>query len=292
MVEIMVSLEEMTNEELIQEYRNGNREAYEVLFEKNQNFPYYITDKFAIYYSTLEKDDLVSIASIGMIKSVETFQLDRGFKFTTYASRCMINEISNYVKLHNSKKKKLTMVSLDVSQEDSDETLANFVASDNNIPDENHLYAKNIIELFNLCATQDDLFLLEQRFYLNKSLDEIGGYLNISREAVRIREKKLLKRLNIIKNQLDRYNFNYLKDAYLGALTGRKPGPVTQAEFLYICLHYPEFNSGHMKKLLKVTKSFVDNNSTKFKKGELDEMLAIPTYNKDAENFVLFHGLR
>lgn len=292
MVEIMVSLEEMTNEELIQEYRKGNREAYEVLFEKNKNFPLFITDKFAVYYSTLEKDDLVSIASIGMIKSVETFQLDRGFKFTTYASRCMINELSNFVKTHSKKKKRMTVVSLDISQEDSDETLANFIVEDSNIPSTDTLYARDILELFNLCGTQDELFLLEQRFYLNKSLDEIGGYLNISREAVRIREKKLLKRLNIIKNQLDRYNLSYLKDAYLGAITGIKPGEITQSDFLYLCLHYPEFNSGHYKKLLKAKKSFIDNNSTRFKKGELDEMLATPTYDKDAENFALFHGLR
>lgn len=292
MVEIMVSLEEMTNEELIQEYRNGNREAYELLFEKNIKFPNFITEKFALYYSTMDKDDMVSMASIGMMKAVESFQLNKGYKFTTYASRCMINELSNMVKIHKNRMKNMKLVSINNSDSGEEDTLLNLIIADSNIPDENILHAREIIELFELCATQDELFLLEQRIFLNKSLDEIGGYLNISHEAVRIREKKMLKRINNIKNQLDRYNFNYLKDAYLGAITGKRPGKPTQAEFLYVVLNYPEIKTGQLRVLLGTGKNFIDVNLKKYRDGELDEMLAIPTYDKDAENFVLFHGLR
>lgn len=292
MVEIMVSLEEMTNEELIQEYRKGNREAYEVLFEKNKNFPLFITDKFALYYSTMEKDDMISMASIGMMKAVKSFQLNKGYKFTTYASKCMINELSNMIKIHNNRLKNMQLVSIDNSDSGEEDTLLNWIVEDNNIPDENILHAREIIELFELSATQDELFLLEQRIFEGKTLDVIGGYLNISHEAVRIRERKLLKKLSIIKNQLDKYNFNYLKDAYLGAITGKKPGKPTQAEFLYVVLNYPEIKTGQLRVLLGTGKNFIDVNLKKYRDGELDEMLAIPTYDKDAENFVLFHGLR
>ena len=44
------------------------------------------------------KEDLVSIGNIGLIKAIETFDLSKGFEFTTYAAKCINNEILMFLR--------------------------------------------------------------------------------------------------------------------------------------------------------------------------------------------------
>lgn len=71
--------------------RNGNKNARAVLIEKNLRLVAHIIKK---YYSTYkEQDDLISIGTIGLIKGVDSFNVDKGTRLATYAARCIENEI-------------------------------------------------------------------------------------------------------------------------------------------------------------------------------------------------------
>lgn len=87
---------EITNEELIVRAKAGDDSAYTLLIERNEPMCGYIAKK---YLASLEPfEDLVSIAKIGMIKAYNTFDHTKNYKFTTYAYRCMINEINIYMR--------------------------------------------------------------------------------------------------------------------------------------------------------------------------------------------------
>lgn len=80
-----------SNEELADLAKKGDELAKEVLIEKNIRFCNHIAKKFTNL--PIPFDDLVSLASIGMVKAYQTFKIESGNKFVTYASRLMINEI-------------------------------------------------------------------------------------------------------------------------------------------------------------------------------------------------------
>ena len=77
--------------ECLERMRNGDRAARNELVEHNLRLVAHIVKKY--YAASGEQDDLISIGTIGLIKAVETFSLEKNTKFATYASRCIENAI-------------------------------------------------------------------------------------------------------------------------------------------------------------------------------------------------------
>lgn len=69
----------------------GDKEAREVLIERNLRLVAHIVKK----YSSMDKDmdDLISIGTIGLIKAIDSFDMEKGIRLATYASRCIDNEL-------------------------------------------------------------------------------------------------------------------------------------------------------------------------------------------------------
>ena len=72
----------------------GDLEARNVLIERNLRLVAHIMKKY--YASESDQEDLISIGTIGLIKAVGSYRLDKNIKFATYASRCIENEILMY----------------------------------------------------------------------------------------------------------------------------------------------------------------------------------------------------
>ena len=81
---------------MLENIRQGVPGAREPLITHNLRLVVYIAKKFETPGAGVE--DLISIGSIGLIKAVNTFQVDRGIKLATYASRCIENEILMYLR--------------------------------------------------------------------------------------------------------------------------------------------------------------------------------------------------
>lgn len=73
----------------IRQCREGSREAREVLIERNLRLVAHIVKKYNA--NDRDVDDLISIGTIGLIKAVDTFDMDKGIRLATYASRCIDN---------------------------------------------------------------------------------------------------------------------------------------------------------------------------------------------------------
>ena len=82
--------------EYLEKYMNGDEEARNVLIERNLRLVAHICKKYNI--PNLEIDDLISIGTIGLIKGINTFNLDKNVRLATYASRCIENEILMYLR--------------------------------------------------------------------------------------------------------------------------------------------------------------------------------------------------
>ncbi len=70
--------------------KSGDKNAKDKLIEHNLRLVAHIIKKY--YSITTEQEDLISVGTIGLIKAVNTFDYEKG-KFSTYASRCIENEI-------------------------------------------------------------------------------------------------------------------------------------------------------------------------------------------------------
>ena len=85
--------EEMEALELLEK---GSEEAKQQLIERNLRLVVYISRRFE--NTGVDLEDLISIGTIGLIKAISTYRLDRNIKLATYASRCIENEILMHIR--------------------------------------------------------------------------------------------------------------------------------------------------------------------------------------------------
>ena len=97
-------------EELVIKSNNGDLEARNKLIEHNIRLVVFLAKKYDNTMYDLE--DLVSIGTIGLIKGVKTYKLDKNIKLATYASRCIDNEILMFLRKNKRRK-------IEISFEDS-----------------------------------------------------------------------------------------------------------------------------------------------------------------------------
>lgn len=97
-----VFLEPLSSEEeelCIKKKMEGDMSSRNKLIEHNLRLVAHIVKKYT--NNTYDMDDLISIGTIGLIKGVDTFSLDKGVKITTYCARCIENEILMYFRKNN-----------------------------------------------------------------------------------------------------------------------------------------------------------------------------------------------
>ncbi len=192
--------------------KNGDKNAEEKLIKHNLRLVAHITKKYK--NSNIEQDDLISIGSIGLMKAIKTFSYDKGNSFSTYASRCIDNEI--LMTFRSDKKNAQSVYLEDVISIDKDGNNLSLyeILDDKSEPVDNQVENKII---YNKIAKiiKNELNLREQdiiikRFGLNGNIPqtqiEIAKDLNISRSYISRIEKKALK---VIKSKFYLNNYRW-----------------------------------------------------------------------------------
>ena len=87
--------------------KKGNKDARNKLIEHNLRLVAHIVKKYDNFKE--DQDDLISIGTIGLIKGIDSFNENKGVRITTYAARCIENEILMYFR---SNKKNMNNISL------------------------------------------------------------------------------------------------------------------------------------------------------------------------------------
>ena len=75
----------------LEEMSKGNDEARNMLIERNLRLVAHVAKKYS--NSKVDQDDLISIGTIGLIKGINSFNVKKGARLSTYVSRCIDNEI-------------------------------------------------------------------------------------------------------------------------------------------------------------------------------------------------------
>lgn len=185
-----------------------NSESKNLLIEHNLRLVVYISKKFENTGVGIE--DLVSIGTIGLIKAVNTFNIEKNIKLATYASRCIENEILMYIrKTGNSR----TDISIDepinVDWDGNELLLSDVLSVDTDSVNKNieEREEKRLIlkAISSLSAREEEIVRL--RFGLTpdgkeKTQKEIADKLGISQSYISRIEKKIMERLKIMLGDL------------------------------------------------------------------------------------------
>lgn len=185
--------------------QDGNIEARNKLIEHNLRLVVFLSKKYE--NTKIDLEDLVSIGTIGLIKGVNTYRLDKNIKLATYASRCIDNEILMY--LRKTKKKRTEISFEDSLSYDAD---GNELHLEDVLGTEADIVTKRLEEQLNkrLLYTEvsklkgRDKDIIEYRYGLNGKKEltqkEVAKLMGISQSYISRIEKKVIKKLgNIIK---------------------------------------------------------------------------------------------
>ena len=187
------------NEQLIL-LKQGDRNARNTLIEHNLRLVAHIVKKYGAVSS--DQDDLVSIGTIGLIKAIDTFDVDKKIKLSSYASRCIENEILMYFR---SQKKTSLDVSLDESIDTDKDgnplTLMDILSSDDNIEErlETKINSEKVYEIIKTLPERERRIIV-MRYGLDGgeplTQKQTAQILNISRSYVSRIEKKAIALLS------------------------------------------------------------------------------------------------
>ena len=178
----------------------GNIEARNKLIEHNLRLVAHIVKKYDI--KKTQTDDLISIGTIGLIKAVDSFRPEMGKKLTTYASRCIENEILMYLRKNRNSFQEVSLNEPIANEKDGSEiTLLDAIAAptQRSVVEKIQL-EKDLKQLKEYLSLLDEreLMIITKRFGLNGSREqtqkEIAQELHISRSYVsRIEKRAFLK---------------------------------------------------------------------------------------------------
>ena len=184
---------------------DGDLFARDKLIEHNLRLVVFLAKKYE--NTGVDLEDLVSIGTIGLMKGIKTFSMDKNIKLATYASRCIDNEILMFLRKN---KKIKTEVSFDESLSfDSDGNelhLEDVLGTEPDIvtkPLEDELNKTLMLEEINKLSKRDREIIIMRYGLFNhpeKTQKEVAEILGISQSYISRIEKKVIKRLkNIVK---------------------------------------------------------------------------------------------
>ena len=199
-------------DKLVRLMANGDEEAKQKLIEHNMRLVAHIVKK---YSSTQEADDLISVGCIGLIKAINSFEVEKGASLSTYAARCIENEI---LMLMRANKKHQAIDSLDESvgmdKDDNDVTLLETIPEDD--PERvfntvsNTVLLEEINKIMKEELSEREYYVIINRYGINGNpaytQREVADMLNISRSYISRIEKKAL---SILKNKIEEKKIYY-----------------------------------------------------------------------------------
>lgn len=183
--------------EILEDLANNSEEAKKILVERNLRLVVYIAKKFE--NSGVNIEDLISIGTIGLMKAINTFDVNKNIKLATYASRCIENEILMYLRRNNRTKNEVSIDEpLNTDGDGNELLLSDILGSDEdgifkNLETEAD---KRIIGDYLNNLNDREKCIMELRFGFRhgeeKTQKEVADLLGISQSYISRIEKKII----------------------------------------------------------------------------------------------------
>ena len=183
----------------------GDEQARAKLIEHNLRLVVFLAKKYE--NTGVDLEDLVSIGTIGLIKGVGTYKLDKNIKLATYASRCIDNEILMFLRKNKKRRGEVSFEdSLSFDAEGNELRLEDILGTDDDIvtrglekeTEKQLLYQ----EIEKLSGRDKQIIILRYGLYNKPEMTQkdVANLLNISQSYISRIEKKIIRRLkNIVK---------------------------------------------------------------------------------------------
>lgn len=187
--------------ECFKKMKQGDKQAEEKLIKHNLRLVAHIVKKYN--FAKIEQDELISVGSIGLMKAIKSYDTEKGNSFSTYASRCIQNEILMMVR---SQRKFINEVSLEdkvKTDKDGNEVSLIDVLEDasEHVQDkaEIQIIYQKIIDIINTSLNEREKEIIFLRYGIGggipKTQNEVAKELNISRSYISRIEKKAFNQI-------------------------------------------------------------------------------------------------
>lgn len=177
-----------------------SEEAKTILIEHNLRLVVYLAKKFES--TGINVEDLISIGTIGLIKAVNTFKVEKNIKLATYASKCIENEILMHLRRVGKAKTEISLDEpLNIDWDGNELLLSDILGTDEDVIFKD---MENEVDLLLLNDSikklnKREYMIMKLRFGLNNSKSftqkEVADMLGISQSYISRLEKKILNRL-------------------------------------------------------------------------------------------------
>lgn len=186
----------------LEQMAKGDEEARNILIERNLRLVAYVAKKYNT--TKVDQEDLISIGTIGLIKGINSFKIEKGARLSTYVSRCIDNEILMH--LRATKKLGAEVYLNEPIGKDKDDNVVTLQEilenNERNIEDEVDvkMKIKLLYEKMKEILKDREKRILELRFgldgYKPKTQNEIAKMMGISRSYVSRIETKAIQKLS------------------------------------------------------------------------------------------------
>ena len=193
-------LKGMEEQSALEELEQGSESAKQLLIEHNLRLVVYISRRFENTGVNLE--DLISIGTIGLIKSISTYRRDKNIKLATYASRCIENEILMYIRKIAGQKAEISLDEpINMDYDGNELLLSDILGTDENV------VTGQLEEDVDLLLLQQALKQLSERerqiIYMRYGLNgvqeftqkEVAQKMGISQSYISRLEKRIMQKL-------------------------------------------------------------------------------------------------
>ena len=179
-----------------------DKEARSALIEHNLRLVVYIARKFD--NTSVGVEDLISIGTIGLIKAINTFDVDKNIKLATYASRCIENEILMYLRRNSKTKLEVSIDEpLNVDWDGNELLLSDILGTDEDVIYRDMETEAEYSALQHAIGklSKREQMIVQLRFGINtrdgeeKTQKEVADLLGISQSYISRLEKRIIKRL-------------------------------------------------------------------------------------------------
>ena len=193
-------LDAQEEEEAFRAARQGDGEARQRLILHNLRLVSHIVRKY--YATASNQEDLISIGTIGLCKAVDSFKIDNGTRFATYAAKCIQNEILMHFRSQKKRSGEVSMnETIDVDRDGNPLTYTDVISREENLPEEvmRSVEAERAMTLVHTRLEPRERQVITLRFGLDGApaltQREIAVKLGISRSYVSRIEKAALDKL-------------------------------------------------------------------------------------------------
>ena len=194
-------LDIIEEEKLLQKLMLNDQEAKQILVERNLRLVVYIAKKFE--NTGIDFEDLISIGTIGLMKAINTFNLDKNIKLATYASRCIENEILMQLRKNTRIKNEISIDEpLNKDGDGNELLLSDILGTDNDITSK-EIEEEVDMKLLKVAISKlndREKYIMQLRFGIGKdekekTQKEVADMLGISQSYISRLEKKIMNKM-------------------------------------------------------------------------------------------------